>query len=109
MRCSTSVTIWTPIADVNAHDHRAQPRGADPVRRRRMGHLPRDEAAARPHPGGSSSELLTVYSIVNALTSNLPTITRVQILVDGKEVDSLAGHVDLRRPLEADLTLVRKP
>jgi spore germination protein GerM len=61
------------------------------------------------HPGGSTTELLTVYAIVNAVTSNLPTVQRVQILIEGKEVDTLAGHVDLRRPLQADTTLVREP
>lgn len=52
------------------------------------------------HPGGALEELFTVYSIVNALTTNLPAIKRVQILVDGKEVDTLSGHVDLRHPLQ---------
>jgi spore germination protein GerM len=51
------------------------------------------------HTGGSLDELFTVFAIVNALTVNLPAITGVQILVDGQEVDTLAGHVDLRRPL----------
>jgi spore germination protein GerM len=51
------------------------------------------------HRGGSLDELFTVYAIVNALTVNLPAITRVQILVEGEEVDTLAGHVDLRHPL----------
>ena len=51
------------------------------------------------HPGGSASEILTVYAIVSALTVNLPAITSVQILIDGHEVDTLAGHIDLRRPL----------
>jgi spore germination protein GerM len=55
------------------------------------------------HPGGSLLEVFTVYTIVNALTVNLPAITRVQILVDGKEVDTLAGHVDLRHPLAKSL------
>ena len=55
------------------------------------------------HSGGSLDELFTTYAIVNALTVNLPAITRVQILVDGKEVDTLAGHVDLRRPLQKNL------
>lgn len=55
------------------------------------------------HTGGSLDELFTVYSVVNALTVNLPAITAVQILVDGKEVDTLAGHVDLRRPLGQNL------
>jgi spore germination protein GerM len=63
--------------------------------------------ASSDHPGGSSMELLTVYAIVNAVTANLPTIQRVQILIDGREADTLAGHVDLRRPLQQDLTLVR--
>lgn len=60
------------------------------------------------HPGGSSTELLTVHAIVNAVTANLPTIQRVQILIDGREADTLAGHVDLRRPLQQDLSLVRE-
>lgn len=60
------------------------------------------------HPGGSFTELLTVYAIVNAVTANLPTIQRVQILIDGKEAETLAGHVDLRRPLIRDVTLVRE-
>jgi spore germination protein GerM len=64
------------------------------------------EASSR-HPGGSSTELLTVYAIVHAVTANLPTIQRVQILIDGREADTLAGHVDLRRPLQQDLSLVR--
>jgi hypothetical protein len=58
---------------------------------------------ARKHPGGSLDELFTVYAVVDALTVNLPAITTVQILVDGKEVDTLAGHVDLRRPLGRNL------
>jgi len=51
------------------------------------------------HPGGSLNELLTVYAIVSSVTANLPAVTAVQILIDGREADTLAGHVDLRRPL----------
>jgi spore germination protein GerM len=58
------------------------------------------------HPGGSLNELLTVYTIVDALTENMPAITAVQVLVDGKEVETLAGHVDLRRPLAKNLTWI---
>lgn len=60
------------------------------------------------HPGGTQAELLTVYAIVNAMTTNLQGVQRVQLLVDGREVDSLAGHVDVRRPLERDPSLVRQ-
>jgi spore germination protein GerM len=59
------------------------------------------------HGGGSLNELLTVYTIVNALTANLPAVTAVQLLVEGKEVDTLAGHVDLRRPLASNLLWVQ--
>jgi hypothetical protein len=60
------------------------------------------------HPGGSLAELFTVFAIVNAVTANLPAISRVQILVDGKEAETLAGHVDLRRPLERNDALVQQ-
>jgi len=59
------------------------------------------------HPGGTLGELLTVYTLVNALTENLPAITAVQVLVDGKEVETLSGHIDLRRPLAKNLTWVQ--
>lgn len=59
------------------------------------------------HPGGTLNELLTIYTIVNALTVNLPAVTAVQVLVDGKEVDTLAGHVDLRQPLGKNLNWVQ--
>ncbi len=67
--------------------------------------LSREIVAA--HSGGSLDELLTVYTIVNALTVNLPAVSAVQVLVDGKEVDTLAGHVDLRRPLAKNLGWVQ--
>jgi hypothetical protein len=59
------------------------------------------------HTGGALDELFTIYAIVDAITVNLPAISRVQILVDGKEVDTLAGHVDLRHPLEKNLKWVK--
>ena len=67
--------------------------------------LSREARAA--HPGGTVDELLTIYTIVNALTVNLPAVTAVQVLVDGKEVDTLSGHVDLRHPLAKNLTWVQ--
>src|SRR6185436_4381035 len=60
------------------------------------------------HPGGTVDELLTIYTIVNALTVNLPAVTAVQVLVDGKEADTLSGHVDLRRPLAKNLAWVQQ-
>ena len=53
------------------------------------------------HPGGSSGELMTVYSIVNTLTE-IPMIKGVQILVEGNEMKSLVGHIDISMPLLRD-------
>ena len=61
------------------------------------------------HSGGSLEELFTVYAIVNALTTNLPAINAVQILVNGREVDTLVGHVDLQHPLEQNMQWVADP
>ena len=60
------------------------------------------------HPGGSLHEILTGYAIVNALTVNLPDITAVQVLVDGREVDTLVGHLDLRQPLRRGTRWVQR-
>ena len=60
--------------------------------------------ASEKHPGGSRNELLSVYSVVNSLTSNFPAVKRVQILVEDRQVATLAGHVDLTHPLAPDLT-----
>jgi hypothetical protein len=68
--------------------------------------LSRELSAA--HPGGSLAELMTIHALVNAVTRNLPAVQRVQILVDGQAVDTIAGHVDVRRPLARDTSLVRE-
>jgi len=68
-----------------------------------------DPAVKTKHPGGSMQELLTVYTIVNTLLTNLPMLQQVQILIDGREADTLAGHVDLRRPLKKNDTLLATP
>jgi hypothetical protein len=61
--------------------------------------------SAEAHPGGLTQEVSTIYSIVNSLTENLPSIQRVQILLEGAEADTLAGHVDLSQPFVRDLSM----
>ncbi len=56
--------------------------------------------------GGTAEELLAVYSIVNSVTLNIPEIRRVGILINGKSIDTLNGHLDLRRPLPPDSSLI---
>lgn len=52
-------------------------------------------AFADGHRSGVLVEELTVASLAETLAANLPGITRVKILVDGKQRDTLAGHADL--------------
>jgi Sporulation and spore germination len=53
------------------------------------------------HPSGVLAEELTVASVVVTLNANDNKVTRVKILVNGQERDTLAGHADLRRFYEA--------
>ncbi len=48
------------------------------------------------HPSGILVEELSIASIAQTLAANIPTITRVKLLIDGKERDTLSGHADLR-------------
>jgi spore germination protein GerM len=65
-----------------------------------------DSSVRDKHPGGSLNELFTVYTIVHAITTNLRDVQSVQLLIDGREADTLAGHVDLRRPLRKNEGLI---
>ena len=59
--------------------------------------------------GGSATELLAVYSIVDSIVLNVPEIKRVGVLVEGRPIDTLNGHVDLRRPLKPRHDLAPTP
>jgi germination protein M len=59
------------------------------------------------HTGGTTGEILTVYSIVNTLTMNFKEVERVQILIDGDEVETLVGHLDLEQPFTRDNRWIR--
>lgn len=50
-------------------------------------------------PAGSLGEIHAVYGVVATLTRSFPEIRAVQILLDAEEIDTLAGHVDVSRPL----------
>lgn len=60
------------------------------------------------HPGGSTGEILTIYSIVNTVAFNFPEIGEVQILIQGKKEQTLKGHIDISQPLKPDMKIVRK-
>ena len=52
-------------------------------------------AFADNHRSGVLVEELSVVSLVQTLSANIPGITRVKILVEGNERETLAGHADL--------------
>jgi spore germination protein GerM len=67
-----------------------------------------NKALSKDHPGGSSAEIMTLYSIVNSLTFNFPQIKRVQILIEGEAGETIAGHLSLDQPVSSNFDLVRK-
>jgi len=52
-------------------------------------------AFADGHRSGVLSEELTVASLIQTLSANIPGILKVKILVEGKDRETLAGHADL--------------
>ncbi len=54
-----------------------------------------DAPFADGHRSGVLVEELTVASLAETLSANIPGISRVKFLVDGKQRDTLAGHADI--------------
>ena len=54
---------------------------------------------------GIQSETLAVYSIVNSVAANIPAVKKVKILLQGQEVETLDGHIDLTRLFVPDTSL----
>jgi hypothetical protein len=66
-----------------------------------------NRAITENHPGGTLSELLTIYSLVNSLALNTPEIEAVKILIGGREAETLAGHVDIRFPFRPNMFMIK--
>ena len=58
------------------------------------------------HPGGAWTEVLAVYSVVNTLTENFSDVSNVQLLINGRESETFAGHVDISTPLTSRIQLL---
>src|SRR5438477_1748029 len=65
-----------------------------------------NNAIGLPAPG-IGSETLAVYSIVDSLATNVPAVTQVRFLIQGQEVETLDGHVDLTAAFAPDPNLVK--
>jgi spore germination protein GerM len=57
---------------------------------------------------GSHEELMAVYGVVQTVTANFNEVKRVRLLVNGEPAETLAGHVNLARSLEASPALVAR-
>lgn len=58
------------------------------------------------HPGGSAGEMATIYSLTNTVADNIPGVKKVKILVGGKEIPSIKGHIDTRQPFTPNRELI---
>lgn len=56
------------------------------------------EELVKLHPGGSASEMATIYSLTNSLIANIPAIKKVKLIVQDKEIESIKGHMSTRQP-----------
>ena len=57
--------------------------------------------------GGSASEILLVAAIVDTLTE-FNDIQKVQIMVEGKKIDTISGHMDIGEPLGRSEKIIKK-
>jgi hypothetical protein len=70
-----------------------------------------DLTAASPNQkeirASAEDELLAVYAMVNTLAQNFPEVRQVRFLMDGRETQTLAGHIDLTRAYVKRMDLVK--
>jgi spore germination protein GerM len=57
--------------------------------------LDMNAAFADGHRSGVLAEELTIASLIQTVSANIPGILKVKILVEGKQRETLAGHADL--------------
>jgi hypothetical protein len=50
---------------------------------------------------------MTVYAIVNSILLNFDEVNKVRLLIEGKSVDTLAGHIDCSEPFVADRSFIK--
>lgn len=53
-------------------------------------------------------ELMALYAVVNTLVQNIEEIKHVRVLLDGREAQTLAGHIDLSRAFSKRMDLVKQ-
>jgi hypothetical protein len=58
------------------------------------------------HPGGTTSEIATIYSLTNTLIRNIQAIQGVRIYVEDKPIASIKGHVSTEGTFRLDKDLI---
>ena len=58
------------------------------------------------HPRGSSAEKLSIYAVVNSMVESFSWVSSVRFLLEGEEMDTLAGHVNLSGKLVTDNDII---
>jgi hypothetical protein len=58
------------------------------------------------HPGGSTAEMASIYSLTNSITENVPDVKKVKILMEGKELLSIKGHISTKNAFRPDPELI---
>lgn len=66
-----------------------------------------NQALKENHWGGSTGERMTIYSVINTMTQ-FEDIEKVGFLLEGEEIESLVGHMDLRRPLVRNEQIIQE-
>jgi hypothetical protein len=61
---------------------------------------------AKLHPGGSTAEMASIYSLTNSITENVPDVKKVKILMEGKELLSIKGHISTKNAFRPDPELI---
>lgn len=54
------------------------------------------------HWGGSTGELYTIRSVVRTLSANFPDVESVTFLVEGEQIETIAGHIDASVPFTVE-------
>lgn len=67
-----------------------------------------DANLSKLHPGGSAAEMASIYSLVNSLTENVSSIKQVKIIVEGRELTSIKGHISTKKAFRSDPDLIVK-
>jgi hypothetical protein len=56
---------------------------------------------------GIQAETLAIYSLVDSITMNIPSVKKVRFLIQGQEVETLDGHADLTAAFAPDPTRIK--